>query len=53
MLEAQSDGHRIHKGGVLMSIGSALLASGESDRALDLVLQAFVEDVLSRAEREP
>lgn len=50
MLEAQSEGHRIHKGGPLMSVGSALLAGGDSDRALDWVLQAFVEDVLSRAE---
>lgn len=53
MLEAQSEGRRIHKGGPLMSIGSALLAGGDPDQALDWVLQAFVEDVLSRAEENP
>ena len=53
MVEAQSEGRRIHKGGPLMSVGSALLAAGDPERALDWVLQSFVEDVLSRAEESP
>lgn len=53
MLDAQSQGRRIHKGGPLMSVGSAYLAGDEPDQAFSWVLWAFVEDVLSRAEESP
>jgi hypothetical protein len=53
LLETQPTGHRFHKGAPLMAMGSARLNAGRGVDGFPFVLDAFIEDVLSRGEESP